>query len=147
MIEIDSLIFDLDGTLWNTKGEVKTLQPGVREGLIRLAEDFPLFLVSHCDRSEVKTFIESNDLHGVFERCISGNQTNDHLSENLNVLINECRLHAPLYVGDTEQDLRAASVCGIPFIFASYGFGDINEGAVKVQNFEQLVVALTEPSV
>ena len=32
------------------------------------------------------------------------------------------------YVGDTAGDQKAAKWAGIPFIYASYGFGQVDEG-------------------
>ncbi|MNW70116.1 hypothetical protein D3C74_493110 [compost metagenome] len=32
----------------------------------------------------------------------------------------------PVYVGDTEGDQSAAAFAGIPFVFASYGFGAVS---------------------
>ncbi|MEK3699049.1 hypothetical protein NYE33_18925 [Paenibacillus sp. FSL R10-2199] len=35
-------------------------------------------------------------------------------------------LSSPVYVGDTEGDRRAAEITGIPFVYASYGFGEVS---------------------
>jgi phosphoglycolate phosphatase len=48
-------------------------------------------------------------------------------------------LQAPVYVGDTMGDYTSATKAGVPFIFASYGFGEVQEGMVgTIDSFGKL---------
>ena len=47
------------------------------------------------------------------------------------------------YIGDTMGDCEAARLAGIPFIFASYGFGKVPEAALKITKFSD-IFALVE---
>ncbi|MNR54842.1 Phosphoglycolate phosphatase [compost metagenome] len=48
-------------------------------------------------------------------------------------------LSSPVYVGDTEGDLKAARYAGIPFVFASYGFGEVSDYDYIINSFEGLL--------
>ena len=36
-------------------------------------------------------------------------------------------MKSPVYVGDTMGDFLSCRKAGVPFVFASYGFGDVPE--------------------
>ena len=42
------------------------------------------------------------------------------------------------YVGDTEGDEEASRFAGIPFIFASYGFGNVTHPDKVIKSFKEL---------
>ena len=46
-------------------------------------------------------------------------------ADNILQVIRDYQLNAPVYVGDTDGDFHAAKTAGIPFVFASYGFGAV----------------------
>ena len=45
----------------------------------------------------------------------------------------EYDLQAPVYVGDTPGDLAASEVAGVPFVFATYGFGQLSEAEAPLR--------------
>jgi phosphoglycolate phosphatase len=45
---------------------------------------------------------------------------------------------APIFVGDTVGDESAAAVNGVPFVFASYGFGACPTSDLRVASFREL---------
>ena len=44
-----------------------------------------------------------------------------------------------IYVGDTMSDKTAADFAGIPFCFASYGFGEVEEYDYKLDDIVDLL--------
>jgi phosphoglycolate phosphatase len=42
-------------------------------------------------------------------------------------------------VGDTNGDMEAARIACIPFIYARYGFGNVNEYDYAVDSFSELL--------
>ncbi len=44
-----------------------------------------------------------------------------------------------MYVGDTQGDRNAARLAGIPFVYASYGFGNVEDYDYKIDRFPELV--------
>ena len=58
--------------------------------------------------------------------------------ENLLLVARRNGFKAPLYVGDTLGDRRAAENVGWPFIHARYGFGDSGSDGPAVEAFSEL---------
>ena len=44
-----------------------------------------------------------------------------------------------IYIGDTQGDYKATVEAGIPFIWASYGFGNPDGYTIKIDRFEDLL--------
>jgi len=62
--------------------------------------------------------------------------------ENIKLIIERNNLINPVYVGDTDGDLKASRFAGIPFIYAQYGFGEANEYDYMINSFEELLKLL-----
>jgi phosphoglycolate phosphatase len=43
-----------------------------------------------------------------------------------------------VYIGDTIWDHEASAGNGIPFIYAAYGFGRVNDGSLLLNAFSEL---------
>ncbi len=64
-------------------------------------------------------------------------------ADNIKDIVNDHQLKAPVYVGDTMGDYTSATKAGVPFIFASYGFGVVADGMVAtIDTFSQLTELL-----
>jgi phosphoglycolate phosphatase len=63
-------------------------------------------------------------------------------AENLRRVIERNGLRAPIYIGDAEGDEKAARECGVPFVWASYGFGRCAEPHATARTFNDLVSSL-----
>ncbi len=101
------------------------LYPQVCETLARLSETHPLFIVSNCADGYIQSFLAA---HGTAKyirdfECIG--RTGKPKSENIRLIIERNGLKARVYVGDTQWDFDAATAAGVPFIFAAYGFGHV----------------------
>ena len=57
---------------------------------------------------------------------------------NMRYLKEKHNLVQPVYVGDTESDCRSTHAAGLPFVFASYGFGDCVDADLTVASFREL---------
>jgi histidinol phosphatase-like enzyme len=44
-----------------------------------------------------------------------------------------------IYVGDTAGDQKAAKAAGIPFVYARYGFGEVEEYDFAIDSFEEIL--------
>ena len=59
--------------------------------------------------------------------------------ENIKLVIKRNNLKNPIYVGDTQGDANAAKFAGVPFIFAEYGFGEVEEYNESIKSFNELL--------
>ncbi|MCR5187739.1 MAG: HAD family hydrolase [Treponema sp.] len=115
--------------------------PGVVETIKILSKKIPVYIVSNCQKGYIEVVIEKNhisDFISDFE-CYGNNGLNK--DQNISLLINRNNLKKAVYVGDTQGDYEACIKAGLPFIWASYGFGkpaDENYYA-KISNFSDLL--------
>ncbi|MBD1367133.1 HAD family hydrolase [Mucilaginibacter sp. ZT4R22] len=120
-----------------------TLYPKLEETLIYLKQKYKLYIVSNCQSGYIELFLDLNSMHSHFlaHQCF-GTKGNPK-ADNIRDIVNDNGLKAPVYVGDTMGDYDAATKAGVPFIFASYGFGVVESGQIAtIDNFEELKVIL-----
>ena len=60
-------------------------------------------------------------------------------SDNIKLIKNRNNLKNPVYVGDTQGDANATKDAGLEFVFASYGFGNVDEYQYKIEKIEDLL--------
>jgi phosphoglycolate phosphatase len=112
--------------------------PGVEPGLARLSRLYPLFIVSNCQAGYIETFLRCTGFGGLFRDFECWGNTGLTKAENLRAIVGRNRLSSPLFVGDTEGDRMAAESCSLPFVHASYGFGECAT-PTRVESFADLV--------
>ncbi len=205
MLKVDSLIFDLDGTLWDstdgildtwnellkgypeidkvvTEEEMRsnfgrpldeiarrmfpdlsqemrnqlmdecaakeiivlsknggTLYPQLESVLTALSEKIPLFIVSNCQAGYIESFYQGHGTEKYFNDCECIGVTGLSKGENIRLIIERNGLKAPAYVGDTQGDADAAIAACVPFIYAAYGFGDVDGYDMKIDSFADLL--------
>ena len=205
MEKIDAIIFDLDGTLWNTvdsclkatslvkeehkditrdvtreqiesamgktsdeiiniyygylpreKGEGYAneafnknvenllkeggrLYPNTRETIINLSKKYKLYIVSNCVKGYIESFLNTSGLKDFFDDYESYGNTLLSKGENIKLVIERNNLQNPIYVGDTSGDMEGAKIAGIPFVYAAYGFGDVESFDYKIDDISELL--------
>ena len=205
MEKIDAIIFDLDGTLWNTvdsclkatslvkeehkditrdvtreqiesamgktsdeiiniyygylpreKGEEYAteafnknvenllkeggrLYPNTRETIMNLSKKYKLYIVSNCVKGYIESFFNTSGLKDYFDDYESYGNTLLSKGENIKLVIERNNLQNPIYVGDTSGDMEGAKIAGIPFVYAAYGFGDVESFDYKIDDISELL--------
>lgn len=114
---------------------------GVRETIEVLSKKIPVFIVSNCHKGYIEQVEEKNNLTKFItdKECYGNNGKNK--DENIRLVVERNRLNNPVYVGDTAGDADACIKAGVKFIWASYGFGKVEEGKFwkKIESFGELV--------
>ena len=98
----------------------------VEEVLRALSAKYKLFIVSNCQSGYIEAFYEYHQLQKYFTDYEHPGSTGLSKGENIRLVMDRNHLTAPVYVGDTEGDRKAAEFAGIPFVYASYGFGEVS---------------------
>ena len=104
--------------------------PGVVETIRALAEKVPLFIVSNCQAGYIELVIKKlgiSDYISDFECFGNNGLTKD---KNIKLVVERNGLKTPVYVGDTQGDLEACKLAGVPFIWAEYGFGKVEDDGI-----------------
>jgi phosphoglycolate phosphatase len=204
-MKLDGIIFDLDGTLWNssevvlkawnqilsekkeikkpiTKDEMKSimglqlwqigeklfpylekedrlrlmevccdyenelikieggvLYPRLEETLQQLSEKYKLFIVSNCQCGYIEAFFHYHGLEKFFTDIECAGKTGLSKGETIKLVMKRNGIEKAIYVGDTQGDCDAAKLSGIPFIYASYGFGDVKEYDYILKEISEIV--------
>lgn len=99
------------------------LYPQLEETLLALSKKFRLFIVSNCQEGYIETFYAFHKLEKYFHDFENPGRTGLSKGENIQLVMERNHIKKAVYVGDTQGDMLSAKFAGIPFVFASYGFG------------------------
>ncbi len=100
---------------------------GIIEVIQQLAQKYSIFIVSNCQSGYIPVVLEKNNLHAYIKDCECFGGTGLGKAENISLIIKRNNLKNPVYIGDTLGDFLACKDAGVPFIWAKYGFGHVDE--------------------
>ena len=102
-----------------------TLYEEILETLFALSKNYSLFIVSNSQDGYVQTFVDHYKLHDIIKDFEMAGRTGKCKGDNIRLVIERNHLDKAIYVGDTIMDKEASEKADVPFVFASYGFGEI----------------------
>lgn len=114
------------------------LYPKLEETLLELKKDYKLFVVSNCQKGYIESFIKAHKLSKCFDDIECWGNNCLPKGENNKLIMKRNNVTRAVYVGDTLGDEESARVAGIPFIYASYGFGETKSPDYVIEEFAQL---------
>ena len=123
----------------NLLKEGGTLYPNTRETIIKLSKKYKLFIVSNCVKGYIESFLNTSGLKDYFSDYESYGRTLLSKGKNIKLVIERNNLKNPIYVGDTKGDMEASKIAGIPFVYASYGFGKVDKYGYKIADISELL--------
>ncbi len=112
--------------------------PGVVETIRRLSSEHNFYIVSNCHEGYIELVMEKTGIRPYIKDWESFGRTGKGKCENLMYLVQRNQLTAPVYVGDTQGDKDACEQAGIPFIWAAYGFGKVEDAFDSIEKFSDL---------
>ncbi|AFM41097.1 haloacid dehalogenase superfamily enzyme, subfamily IA [Desulfosporosinus acidiphilus SJ4] len=115
------------------------LFPKLEETLKKLSENYRLFIVSNCQDGYIQCFFKAHNLSKYFTDFECWGVTGLSKGENNKIIMKRNKLKKPIYVGDTNGDAESAKVAEIPFVYARYGFGNVEEYDYAIDRFEELL--------
>lgn len=159
----DSIIFDLDGTLWNT---LTACTNGWNDGLRSLGISkrittndlkkvvgnpwnicaeilFPDLIIKHTNLFKTlddyeQEFIKQSQIQKSFQDHDCFGISKKPKSEMINDMAKKYTLLKPVYIGDTAGDQNAAKSTGINFIHATWGYGKVEKECLSFDSFTEL---------
>ncbi len=115
------------------------LYENLEEALQTLSRKYQLYIVSNCQAGYIEVFLEASGLGRYFTGHLCHGDTGADKPETLSILIRRQGLKAPVYVGDTMGDFLSCQKAGVPFVFASYGFGEVPAPDYRIERPMDLV--------
>ena len=112
---------------------------GLEDTLKALSASYPLYIVSNCQAGYIECFLEATGLGRYFSGHLCPGDSGQAKAANIRTIIEINHLHSPVYVGDTLGDFQATHEAGIPFVFASYGFGQVSAPDYSIQKPSDLI--------
>ena len=104
----------------------------LEEVLQELSGEYPLYIVSNCEKGYIEGFLEYYDFGKYFKDFESHGNTGLPKGKNIRLVAERNELTDVVYIGDIQSDYNASREAGVGFIHAAYGFGIINEEVPKV---------------
>ena len=116
-----------------------TLYDKLEDTLKELSKNHKLFIVSNCQDGYIECFFKAHKLDKYFIDYECPGRTGLPKGENIKLIVERNNLKNPVYVGDTQGDANAAKLANVPFIFAKYGFGNVDEFFNSIESFDELL--------
>ena len=114
------------------------LYENLEETLKYLSAKYPLYIVSNCQAGYIEVFLKSSGLGKYFKGHLCFGDTGLEKNDTILQLMEIHDLKSPVYVGDTIGDFLSCQKANIPFVFASYGFGDVPEPDFQISRLLDL---------
>lgn len=111
---------------------------GLEDTLKALSASYPLYIVSNCQAGYIECFLEATGMGKYFSGHLCPGDTGQAKAANIRTIVEENHLQSPVYVGDTMGDFEATQEAGLPFVFASYGFGQVPAPDYSIRQFSDL---------
>ena len=112
---------------------------GVKETLEILAKKHRLFIVSNSQCGYPELCMEKLGIGHLFEGHMCFGDTGTCKGETIRRLMARHGIGSACYIGDTQGDLDAAELAGLPFVYCTFGFGTVDHYWKKIDAFPDLL--------
>lgn len=106
--------------------------------LKNLQKEYPLYIVSNCEKGYIEGFLAYYGFEKYFEDFESHGNTCLPKGQNIRLVVERNNLTDVVYIDDTQSDYIASREAGVGFIHAAYGFGTIEEAVRTVSCMEEV---------
>ena len=121
------------------ENECRIGYPKVKETLTELAKKHRLFIVSNSQCGYPELCLTKLGIGDLFSGHLCFGDTGTCKGETIKRLMELHGITSAAYIGDTQGDLDAADLAGIPFVFCTYGFGQVTHYWKTIDKFEELL--------
>ena len=118
--------------------------PNMKETLAALSREYGLYIVSNCQEGYIEALMAACGIASYISDTECFGATGRPKGDNIRLVMERNGLEKCLYVGDTAMDQEAAGKAGIPFVFASYGFGQASGADAVIGSLVGLPQAVKE---
>ena len=112
--------------------------PGVKETLEELHKRYRLFIVSNSQLGYPETTMDKLGITHLFQGHLCFGNTGTDKGTTIRILMEQHNIENAVYIGDTQGDYEAAVKAGLPFVWATFGFGVPEDYDAKIDSFREL---------
>ena len=112
--------------------------PKVKETLEKLSKKHRLFIVSNSQCGYPELCMEKLGIGHLIEGHMCFGDTGTCKGETIKRLMEKHGIATACYIGDTQGDLDASDYAGLPFVYCTYGFGQVTHYWKSVDAFEEI---------
>ena len=112
--------------------------PGVKETLEELHKRYRLFIVSNSQLGYPETTMEKLGITHLVQGHLCFGNTGTDKGTTIRILMEQHGIENAVYIGDTQGDYEAAVKSGLPFVWATFGFGVPDGYDAKIDSFREL---------
>ena len=112
--------------------------PGVLETLEELSHRYRLFIVSNSQCGYPETTMDKLHIGHLMEGHMCFGDTGTDKGTTIRILMEKHGIQSAVYIGDTQGDYEASCKAGIPFAWATFGFGVPEGYDYKADSFTEL---------
>ena len=111
---------------------------GVAQTVEKLAKKHRLFIVSNSQSGYPQLLMEKLGIGHLIEGHLCYGDTGTCKGETIRTLMERHGITDAVYIGDTQGDMEASYMAGLPFVFCRYGFGTPEKFDAAVDFFPEL---------
>jgi len=115
------------------------LYEGVEETLEELSKKYNLMIVTNADHPYVHAMFQAHGIGKYFMDYETNGNTGLSKDKNIRLIMERNGYDQAIYIGDTMKDYLACEKAGIPMVFASYGFGHVENPWKQIDSFKELL--------
>lgn len=115
------------------------LYPDVETTLQTLSKSYDLMIVTNAGVGYVEAMFQAHGLAPYFKDYESYGGTGLDKDQNIRLIIERNHVEKAYYIGDTKKDKELCEKANVPFIYAAYGFGMVDEYEQKIDTFSDLL--------
>lgn len=112
---------------------------GVVETLEELSKKYNLMIVTNADHDYVEAMFKYHKIGKYFIDYETHGNTGLSKDKNIRLIMERNGYDEAVYIGDTMKDYLACKKAGIPMVYASYGFGSVENPWEQVDSFRELL--------
>ena len=117
------------------------LYEGLEQMLKTLSASYALFIASNCEPTYLNNFLTYYGFRRYFTDIITQDMRIGKTTkgQNIRTVMQRNGFRHTVFVGDAQSDADAAEEAGVPFIWASYGYGSVPNARYRIDRPMDLI--------
>ncbi len=111
----------------------------VVETIKELSKKYKVCIVSNCQAGYIELTMRALGIADYITDFECPAYTGKEKGDNIKLVMERNHFKNAVYVGDTQGDANACKIANIPFVYAEYGFGDVDGYDYKITKFPELL--------